>query len=133
MNILSGNFDKFYVDCMANSVDKFYSKYSSPGTFGVKFFRSDSLSEGFLFLFLFVKLSMTFFILKKFKVSGILVIFVYPRSQIFYLFFPDGVHASFWVFSLDLINPSFISSVSRVLFQRIANFQHRCFRIYFSE
>ena len=51
MNILSGNFDKFYVDCMANSVDKFYSKYSSPGTFGVKFFRSDSLSEGFLFSF----------------------------------------------------------------------------------
>ena len=55
MNTLSGKFGKFSVDCMANSANaicgKFYSRYSSPGTFGVKFFRSDSLSEVLLFSF----------------------------------------------------------------------------------
>ena len=51
MNTLSEKFGKFSVDCMANSANKFYSRYSFPGTFGVKFFRSDSLSEVLLFSF----------------------------------------------------------------------------------
>jgi hypothetical protein len=48
---LSEKFGKFSVDCMANSANEFYSGYSFPGTFGVKFFRSDSLSEVLLFSF----------------------------------------------------------------------------------
>jgi hypothetical protein len=51
MNTLSEKFGNFFVDCMANSANEFCSRYSSPGTFGVKFFRSDSLSEGLLFSF----------------------------------------------------------------------------------
>jgi hypothetical protein len=55
MNTLSGKLGKFSVDCMAISANAicgmFYSRYSSPGTSGVKFFRSDSLSGGLLFLF----------------------------------------------------------------------------------
>jgi hypothetical protein len=39
MNSLSGRFGRFTVDCMANSANaicsKFFSRYSSPGTYGV--------------------------------------------------------------------------------------------------
>ena len=48
--------------------------------------------------------------LEKFGVKGILVIPVWPRSQIFHFFFPDGIYAANWVENLVLINPAFVSS-----------------------
>ena len=45
--------------------------------------------------------------LALFKVAGILVIPVWPRSQIFNYFFPDGAHTPDWVLSLEFLNPSF--------------------------
>ena len=50
--------------------------------------------------------------LEKFKVKGILIIPVWPRSQIFPFFFPDGTHAAEWVETLNFINPCFESSKS---------------------
>jgi hypothetical protein len=117
MNTLSGKFGKFSVDCMANSANaicsKFYSRYSSPGTSGVNFFAQTLSQQDYHYCFPPVRKAVDAILhLEKFKVSGILVIPIWPRSQIFSWFFPDGVHASSWVLTLDLINPSFISSQS---------------------
>jgi hypothetical protein len=117
LNSLKGKFETFTVDCMASSSNaicsKFFSRYSSPGTSGVNFFAQTLLQKDFHFCFPPVRKAVDALLhLEKFKVSGILVVPVWPRSQIFSWFFPDGVHTSSWVLSLDLINPSFVSGLS---------------------
>ena len=117
LTALFEKFGKFTVDCMANSANavcsKFYSRYSSPGTFGVNFFAQTLYQKDHHYCFPPVRKAVDAILhLEKFRVSGILVIPIWPRSQIFLWFFPDGVHASSWVISLDLINPSYISSQS---------------------
>ena len=100
---------------MANSANavcsKFFSRYSSPGSSGVNFFAQTLSQDDYFFCFPPVRKAVDAILhLATFKVSGILVIPVWPRSQIFSWFFPDGVHASMWVLSLDIIDPSFRSS-----------------------
>ena len=98
MNTLSAKFGKFTVDCMANSANtvcsKFFSRYSSPGTSGVNFFAQTLSQDDYFFCFPPVRKAVDAILhLATLKVSGILVISVWPRSQIFSWFFPDGVHA----------------------------------------
>ena len=117
LTALFQKFGKFTVDCMANSANavcsKFYSRYSSPGSSGVNFFAQTLYQKDHYYCFPPVRKAVDAILhLEKFRVSGILVIPIWPRSQIFLWFFPDGVHASSWVISLELINPSYISSQS---------------------
>ena len=117
---------------MDNSVNKFCSKYSSFGTFKVELFHSDSLSKRIFYVFLLlVKLSMTFFIQKILKVSGS---FLFNQDLRYCsLFFLDSVHASFWVFSLDLKKYFLFLQSVECCFKGLQTFQHSCFEIYFSK
>ena len=114
---LESTYGKFTVDAMANSAnsvcDKFFSRYSSPGTSGVNFFAQILSMKEFYYVFPPVKRSVDAIIhLAKFKCSGILVIPVWPRSWIFNWIFPDGTHCGGWVKTLELISPVFNSGPS---------------------
>ena len=110
MSNLESQFGKFSVDCMANSANaicrKFFSRFSSPGSSGINFFAQTLSQKDFHFCFPPIKH------LALFKVAGILVIPVWPRSQIFSWFFPDGAHAPVWALSLEILDPSFSSGQS---------------------
>ena len=105
------------MDCMANSANavtaKFFSRYFSVGTSGINFFAQSLKMGENHFCFPPVKRAVdAVYHLAKFRVRGILIIPVWPRSQIFHFFFPDGIHAADWVETLDFINPCFESSLS---------------------
>jgi hypothetical protein len=117
VSTLESKFGKFSVDCMANSATaicrKFFSRYSSPGTSGIDFFAQILSQEEFYFCFPPVRRAVDAIKhLALCKVSGILVIPVWPRSQIFSWFFPDGAHTPVWVLSLEFLDPSFQSGQS---------------------
>ena len=117
MSTLESKFGKFSVDCMASSTNaicgKFFSRFSSPGSAGIDFFAQTLRQEDFHFCFPPVRKAVDAIKhLALFKVAGILVIPVWPRSQIFNYFFPDGTHTPDWVLSLELLDPSFISGQS---------------------
>ena len=115
---LKSRFGPFDVDCMANSANsvapKFFSRYFSIGTSGINFFAQSLEMEENHFCFPPVKRAVDAIKhLERFRTGGILIIPVWPRSQIYSVFFPDGVHAADWVETLDFfINPCFESSIS---------------------
>ena len=91
----------------------FLSRYSSPRTSGIDFFEQTLCQKDYYFCFPPVRRAVDAIQhLALFKVSGILVIPVWPRSQIFSWFFPDGVHTPEWVLSLEFLDPSFKSGQS---------------------
>ena len=115
MSTLESKFGKFSVDCMANSANaicsKFFSRYSSPGTSGIDLFAQTLSQKDYYFCFPPVRRAVDAIQhLASFKVYGILVIPVWPRSQIFSWFFPDGVHTPMWALSHQFLDPSFRSS-----------------------
>ena len=116
-DFLKSKFGPFDVDCMANSanavVQKFFSRYFSIGTSGINFFAQSLDKEENHFCFPPVKRAVDAIQhLERFGTRGLLVIPVWPRSQIYSYFFPDGVHAADWVTTLDFINPRFISNIN---------------------
>ena len=117
MGTLESKFGKFTVDCMANSANaicsKFFSRFSSPGSAGIDFFAQTLDQKDFHFCFPPVRKAVDALRhLALFKVAGVLVIPVWPRSQIFSHFFPDGTHTPLWVTSLEFLDPSFSSGQS---------------------
>ena len=114
-NDIKSHFGPFHIDYMANTANtvcvKFFSRYFSVGTSGINFFaQSLNIGENH-FCFPPVKRAVDAVChLEKFKVRGILIIPVWPRSQIYHFFFPDGIHAADWVETLEFINPCYESS-----------------------
>ena len=98
VSTLESKFGKFSVDCMANSTNAIYgkilSRFPSPGSSGIDFFAQTLSQKEFHFCFPLVRRAVDAIKhLALFKVAGILVIPVWPRSQIFSRLFPDFAHA----------------------------------------
>jgi hypothetical protein len=114
---LESTYGKFTVDAMVTSANtvcsKFYSRYSSPGSSGVKFFAQTLSQKEYFYVFPPLKRAVEVIQhLTRFRCSVVLVIPVWPRSWIFSHFFPDRNHCAEWVKSLELICPVFSSGPS---------------------
>ena len=103
--------DDYYLDFVTVSILEF--KFPSPGSSGIDFFAQTLSQKELHFCFPPVRRAVDAIKhLALFKVAGILVIPVWPRSQIFSWFFPDGAHAPVWALSLEILDPSFSSGQS---------------------
>ena len=91
-------------------------KFLSPGSSGIDFFAQTFESEGNSFIFSPVRRAVDAFKhLTLFKVAGILVIPVWPRSQIFSSSFQILLMPQFRALSLKILDPSFSSGQSEGL------------------
>ena len=120
MSNLESQFGKFSVDCMANSANaicrKFFSRFPSPGSSGIDFFAQTLSQKELHFCFPPVRRAVDAIKhLALFKVAGILVIPVWPRSQIFSSSFQILLMPQFRALSLKILDPSFSSGQSEGL------------------
>ena len=106
-------FGAFTVDCFASAgnakCERFFSRLDVPRSSGVDFFMQelDGRDNHWIFPPL-GKLCQAVIHLKSQKVSGVVVVPVWPRSSFFSFFFPDGKHLASWVVSVKWTRPYFV-------------------------
>ena len=106
-------FGVFTVDGFASADNakcgKFFSRLDVPGSSGVDFFmqKLNFFDNHWLFPPIGLLCQMVLH-LKNEKVSGVVVLPVWPRSSFFSFFFPDGMHLAFWVTEVLWTRPYFI-------------------------
>ena len=106
-------FGKFSVDCFASAsnakCEKFFTRKDVPGSAGMDFFMQKLKQHDNHWIFPPVgKLSQAVLHLANQKVSGVVLIPVWPRSSFFSFFFPDGMHLASWVTQTKWIRPYFV-------------------------
>ena len=106
-------FGSFDVDCFASAsnakCDKFFSKLDVLGSDGLDFFtQSLDPSENHWIFPPVGKLCQVVWQLADQKVSGVILLPVWPKSSFFSFFFPDGVHLAAWVAKVLWVHPWFV-------------------------
>ena len=106
-------FGNFSVDCFASASNakckKFFTRKDVPGSAGMDFFMQKLKQHDNHWIFPPMgKLSQAVLHLANQKVSGVVLIPVWPRSSFFSFFFPDGMHLASWVTKAKWIRPYFV-------------------------
>lgn len=105
-----GDFDVDTFACRRTSKGKvFFSLRDSPYSAGVDFFHQELNPALTYFCFPPTKLLRDAVLhFKKYKVSAVMVVQVWPTSSFFSVFWPDGIHLEVWVSKVLLVQPEFI-------------------------
>ena len=106
-------FGQFTVDGFASADNarciKFFSRFDVPGNSGMDFFLQTLKPEDNHWLFPPVGvLCQTVCHLANQRVSGVVLVPVWPRSSFFSFFFPDGKHLAVWVSEVMWTRPYFV-------------------------
>lgn len=106
-------FGVFTVDCFASAANakcaKFFSRLDVPGSSGVDFFMQKLFESDNHWIFPPIgKLCQAVNHLKNQRVTGVVLVPVWPRSSFFSFFFPDGKHLASWVVAVKWTRPYFV-------------------------
>ena len=106
-------FGNFTVDCFASASNakcqKFFTRKDVPGSAGIDFFMQSLSQNDNHWIFPPIgKLCQAVLHLFEQKVSGVVLVPVWPRASFFSFFFPDGMHLASWVTEVKWIRPYFV-------------------------